>query len=78
MHKDMLPECEDQFEKIDNNINDLKDSLYGPDGYLTNHIPSQINDTRKFIFKSVWGMALTIITVLGGIATTLIILISKG
>ena len=45
---------------------------------VTNHIPSQIESLKKFMFRSVWGLALTIITVLGGMVTALIILIVKG
>ena len=74
MHKEMLPECEDEFKKLDT----LKEDLYGKDGYLTNHIPSQIAAVKKFMFKSVLGLALTIISVLGGMTTALILLIAKG
>ena len=45
---------------------------------VTNHIPSQIESLKRFMFRSVWGLALTIITVLGGMVTALIILIAKG
>ena len=45
---------------------------------VTNHIPSQIESLKRFMFRSVWGLALTIITVLGGMVTALIIMIVKG
>ena len=45
---------------------------------VTNHIPSQIESLKRFMFRSVWGLALTIITVLGGMVTALIILIARG
>lgn len=45
---------------------------------VTNHIPSQIESLKKFMFKGMWGLALTIITVLGGMTTALILLIAKG
>ena len=45
---------------------------------VTNHIPSQIESLKRFMFRSVWGLALTIITVLGGMVTALILMIVKG
>ena len=63
----MLPECEGEFKHIDGALGDIKE-------YLTNHLPTQIRDNRK----AIWGLAGTIIAVLGGMVTALIIIISKG
>jgi len=45
---------------------------------VTNHIPSQIGELRKDMFRGMWKLALTIITVLGGMTTALILLIARG
>jgi len=45
---------------------------------VTNHIPSQIESVKRFMFRGMWGLALTIIAVLGGMTTALILLIAKG
>ena len=45
---------------------------------VTNHIPSQIESLKRFMFRSVWGLALTIIAVLGGMVAALIIMIVRG
>ena len=78
MHMDMLPECEKKFDGVEKSIDGLKEDLYGKEGYLTNHIPTQIDNVKKFMFRSIWGLTVTIISVVGGMVTALIILISKG
>ena len=67
MHNEILPECEGEFKHINQALTDIKE-------YLTNHIPSEIKDTRK----AIWSLTLGIITALGGMVTALIIIISKG
>jgi len=62
--------CRDRFDSIDQNLKDIE-------GHLTNHIPTEIKDNRKLFFKSMWGLAVAIITVLGGMVTALILMISK-
>ena len=45
---------------------------------VTNHIPSQIDGLKRFMFRGMWTLALTIIAALGGMTTALILLIAKG